>query len=241
VLTFAALLWLTRHPPLPVVAVYTPPATLRPAEAGVVIDGRVDPRDLVAGVVDLAVRGYLKLDAIERDVLVSVQRPWLHDKDIRTFETVLLAHVFTDGAHQVRLSELRARGYPHSSISEAISDDLHELGLFAAAPLAVRRVGRGLAIAVVAVWVQLSWNAGASVSTYVGGAVTGATLWCLAGVLAAGWLTAEGSRARQQLRGFREYLSRVERGRLEQLGPGALDEHLPWAVALGVTNGWLAR
>ena len=238
-LLFAGGLWLTRHPPLPVVAVYTPPAALRPAEAGVVIDGRVDTRDLVAGVVDLAIRGYVKMEPLGRDVLVSVQRPWLHDRDIRTFETVLLAHVFTDGAHQVRLSELRSRGYPHASIKEAISDDLEARGLFAAAPLAVRRLGRGLAGAVVAVWAQLAWNAGAGLSTYLAGVVTGAALWWLADVVAAGWLTAEGRRARQALKGVREYLARVERRRLEGLTPGTLDEQLPWAVALGVTEGWL--
>jgi hypothetical protein len=243
VLLFAALLWLTRHPPLPVVAVYTPPAALRPAEAGVVIDGRVDTRDLVAGVVDLAIRGYVALAPMEnagrRDVLVSVQRPWLHDRDIRTFETVLLAHVFTDGARQVRLSELRARGYPHASIKEAISDDLEARGLFAAAPRAVRRVGRGLAVGVVAAWAQLAWNAHAGGMTYLAGLVTGAALWWLADVVAAGWLTAEGRRTRQALEGLREYLARVERRRLDGLAPGTLDEQLPWAVALGVTEGWL--
>jgi hypothetical protein len=255
-LVFVVLLWITRHPPGAVVPVYAAPATLRPAEAGVVIDGRVDRRDVLAGLADLALRGYLRIDRLDGwrgDLQLTVARPWLHDRAIRTFETVLLAHVFSNGLQTIRSSELDTDDYVRAAIREAISTDLAEHGLFAAAPLAVRRVGRGIALLVLGAWGQVVWGADPSLETLgramtepwssalVPGVATAAMLWSLAGVAGSGWLTKEGRHAREELRGFREYLQRVERPRLEQLPAGTLDAHLPWAIALGVTEAWLAQ
>ena len=204
-----------------------------------VLDGHVHTADIVAAVVDLAVRGYLTLEPVGGDVLVSVARPWLHEKDIRPFETVLLAHVFTDGAHSVRLSELRGTGYAPESIKETLSLDLADRGLFAEAPRRLRRAGGWLAVIVTAVWMQLAWNAGAAAATYGAGVASGVVLTLFATVVARQGHTADGRRAQRQLRGLREYLRRVDKDRLEALPPGALDERLPWAVALGVTEAWL--
>jgi hypothetical protein len=181
------------------------------------------------------------LERIPGDVMVRVQRPWLHEKDIRPFEVVLLAHVFTDGAHEVRLSELRGPGYVPSSIKENLSLDLDERGIFAAGPLAVLRAGRFFAVVVLAIWAQLAWNARADQGTYLLGVVTALLVWLLAVVVSRGGLTRQGRDLRNELIGFREYLARVERARLDALRPNTLDPLLPWAIALGVTEGWLAR
>jgi hypothetical protein len=225
-----------------VVPIYTPPAGLRPGEAGVVIDGRVDAEDIVAAVVDLAARGYvtLKRPPGETDVVVTIQRPWLTDPDVRPWEAVLLRNVFTSpGYSTIALSALRDPG-ESASIREVLSAELAERGFFSSAPIAVRRVGRWAAVIAAALWMQIAWNEGAGLSTQLAIVATGVTLWLLAGVIAAGGLTADGRRARQSLRGFREFLLRVDRDRLEKLRAGTVDENLAWAIALGVTEGWLA-
>lgn len=225
-----------------VVPHYGPPAGLRPGEAGVVIDGRIDAEDIVAAVVDLALRGYLTLERAPgaTDVTVSVQRPWVTDPDVRPWEAVLLANVFTaPGFASIALSALRAPR-DTASIREALSAELAERGFFASAPLALRRAGRWVAVIAAAVWVQLAWNARADGSTIVAGLATGVVLWLLAGTIAAGGLTAQGRHARRALEGFREFLARVDTPRLERMPAGTLDENLPWAIALGVTEAWLA-
>ena len=47
---------------------YAPPADLIPAQAGVLLDERAHTRDVVATIVDLAVRGYLSIEPITRTV-----------------------------------------------------------------------------------------------------------------------------------------------------------------------------
>ena len=238
------LMWLTARSAggHAVVPRYAPPAGLRPGEAGVVIDGRIDAADVVASVVDLAARGFVRLERMpgDSDVMVTVARPWVSDPDVRPWEAVLLTNVFTaPGVSAIALSALRAPR-DTASIREALSADLADRGFFATGPLAFRRAGRWVAVITAAVWVQFAHLDKASASTIGAGIATGLVLWLLAGVVAAGGLTAQGRHARQALRGFREFLARVDTSRLERLPAGELDEHLPWAVALGVTEAWLS-
>ena len=241
-LGITALVWMTNRAigARPVVPRYEPPPGLGPGEAGVVIDGRIHAEDIVAAVADLAARGYVALERApgESDVIVTVKRPWVSDRNVRPWEAVLLANIFTDGFSSITLSSLRA-SRATASIREALSAELAERGFFTSAPLALRRVGRWAAAITTAVWVQLAWNQGADSATMLAGIATGVVLWVLAGVIASGVLTPQGRRARLALRGFREFLARVDTPRLERLPAGALDENLPWAVALGVTEAWL--
>lgn len=211
-------------------------------DAWVLDDGDEAQAARTAAVVDLAARGYVTLERPpgETDVVVTIQRPWITDPDVRPWEAVLLRNVFTSpGYSTIALSALRDPG-ESASIREALSAELAERGFFSSAPIAVRRVGRWAAVIAAALWMQIAWNKEADLSTQLAIVATGVTLWLFAGVIAAGGLTADGRRARQSLRGFREFLLRVDRDRLEKLRAGTVDENLAWAIALGVTEGWLA-
>ncbi|HKR96093.1 MAG TPA: DUF2207 domain-containing protein, partial [Candidatus Angelobacter sp.] len=54
--------------------------------------------------------------------------------------------------------------------------------------------------------------------------------------------TAQGRATLQQLAGFREFLLRVDEDRLDRLNTPehaeAMDKFLPYAIALGVKEGW---
>lgn len=55
--------------------------------------------------------------------------------------------------------------------------------------------------------------------------------------------TGEGRRVLEQLAGFREFLVRVEQDRLDRINTPTqkaelMDKYLPYAIALGVKEGW---
>jgi hypothetical protein len=50
---------------------YEPPAKMSPAEAGTLLDDRIDPRDITSTLVDMAVRGYVKIEEVEEPGLFS--------------------------------------------------------------------------------------------------------------------------------------------------------------------------
>lgn len=64
-----------------VAPLYEPPEGLTPAEMGLLIDDRIDPRDICATLIDLAVRGYVKLEeckpefGAEPDYIVKLMKP----------------------------------------------------------------------------------------------------------------------------------------------------------------------
>ena len=55
---------------------YDPPTGMSPAEAGILIDLMVDNRDVAATLVDLAVRGHIRIHEFERS-------PW-SDRQVKT-------------------------------------------------------------------------------------------------------------------------------------------------------------
>ncbi len=59
-----------------VVVRYEPPEGLGPAEAGTLIDEKLDMRDISATIIDLAVRGYIKIEEIS-------SKGWFSSTDYR--------------------------------------------------------------------------------------------------------------------------------------------------------------
>lgn len=55
---------------------YRPPEDLRPAQLGLLVDESVDPVDISATVVDLAVRGHLVIEEVEDDILWFSRTDW---------------------------------------------------------------------------------------------------------------------------------------------------------------------
>jgi hypothetical protein len=49
-------------PGMSVAPIYEPPAGVSPAEAGTLLDDRIHPRDITSTIVDLAVRGFIKIE-----------------------------------------------------------------------------------------------------------------------------------------------------------------------------------
>ena len=229
---------------------YAPPADLIPAEAGALVDERAHPRDVIATVVDLAVRGYLQIEPIttafgQADFMFKRLKPVGGDPDLRPFELYVLAKIFGAdwGINMRLLSEVR-RDY--ENVFPPIRDQLYRLmvqdGLFPSSPGSVR-AGWMLAGAITAI-------AGSFLPTFAPSWLDVYEPSLRIGVIASGlvfigwgWVmprkTWAGVQILAQVRGFQEFLERAEKDRLERLPPDTLHRWLPWAIALGVTERWI--
>src|SRR6202171_5203564 len=77
---FIFYLWWTRgrDPRLrPIAAQYEPPNQLTPGEAGTLVDNSANMRDITASIVDLAVRGYIVIEEIQKERMLGL----FHEKD----------------------------------------------------------------------------------------------------------------------------------------------------------------
>jgi hypothetical protein len=236
------------------------PDGLRPGPAGALVDDRVDTSDVVATLIDLARRGYVRIRRLDAPGPLSrldrygpasraLQDLGLKDwelelltperQGLEIYERLLLDAIFGDTPSR-RLSELRNRFNLHlPEIRRAIYRQLVSRRLVREDPQAVRRrwAWAGFAALVAgAVGVALGRDL-----LGVGVAVSGILAMLFSKIMPSA--TPKGAALRRDLRGLEEYIRRAEKAEIEfreapVRTPDRFSEVLPYAIALGVTDAW---
>ncbi len=227
---------------------FTPPKGLRPGQIGTLIDEVANPVDVTATIVDLAVRGFLRIEEVAgaavQDWRLDVVRPAPPTDELRPYELRLLQAIFR-GRDQARLKEDLRNTFAADlrATQLALYQEVTGLGWFRGDPDAVRKQFRwaGLAIMVLgffgAGWVGASTGSinvlAVAAACFVGGLVV---LW-LAGRMPA--RTASGSAVLTQALGFRRYLETAETDQIRfEEGQDVFSRYLPYAIVFGVTDRW---
>ena len=254
--TFAGmfLLWWFKgrdpDPGISVAPMYEPPSEISPAEAGTLLDDRIHPRDITSTVVDLAVRGYIKIEETAEKILVFTHKDYLFHllkpreqwgADLAPHERVMLENVFASG-NETRLSSLKNRFYTAvPAIRQDIMSALKRKGIYLLDPESANGYSVGAAILILApfgIFQYMGWaNFFNSAVLLVASALLSALIWFLfARVMTA--KTMKGARTRVAVLGFQEFMNRVDADRLKLMPPTTFEKFLPFAMALGVEHHW---
>jgi uncharacterized membrane protein len=229
---------------------YEPPKGMCPAEAGTLLDDTIHPRDITCTIVDLAVRGYIKIEEKvdtfllfhHKDYLFHLLKPreqW--GGDLTPHERVMLENIFLGGT-ETRLSSLKNRFYTVIPIvRQDIMSALKSKGIYTLDPESANgySIVAGVAIAILVVAVQiLGWmNLFYSIPLVIGSVLVSALIWWLfARQMTA--KTVAGARARIAVLGFQEFMNRVDADRIKRMPPDTFEKFLPYAMALGVEHHW---
>ena len=233
---------------------YEPPEGLTPAEVGTLLDLRVDMRDITATLVDLAVRGYLRVEENEKAQLFGILTtrdytfvrlmPASACLDLKEHERDLLNALFSEGGSSVQLSDLENRFYKQlPGVKDSLSAALVRDGYYVHNPNVVRAlfVGGGLAVGVLVVmlggWMSARYGT-APLTAVIAGVLTGIV------IAVVGWFmparTVRGTQTLREIRGFAEFVERVEVDRMERLvdRPELFEKYLPFAMAFGLEKRW---
>ena len=239
---------------LPIVVQYEPPLGITPAEAGTLTDEKVDLRDITATMVDLAVRGFLRIEEREEKHLFGLitdeefvfhrLKPESEWVNLAPHEQGVLGGIFEDDKVTVKLSDLKDEFYTHlPGIQEGVMDRLVGKSLFRSNPSTTRSkwVFAGALFGVV---LAVGGNALAGrfsltpVPFFIAGFASAVI------VLAFGWFmparTVNGARTLERVLGFGEFLERVDKERFEAIErtPELFERYLPFAMAFGVEQKW---
>ncbi len=254
--TFAVMFtiwWLKGRDPDPgqsVAPQYEPPNNISPAEAGTLIDDSLDPRDITSTIVDLAVRGYIKIEQVEVPGVFSRHKDYnfhlLKDRtswgnELAPFERVMLENMFY-GGQMTSLSGLRNRFYTAiPTIKSDIFDSLQRKGMYWLDPQSAAGYSFvGLLIIVIPVillQVKGGMNFLDSVPLLIAaGAISAVIFFLFARVMTAKTLL--GARTKVSILGFQEFMNRVDADRIKRLPPDTFEKYLPYAMALGVEHQW---
>jgi hypothetical protein len=229
---------------------YEPPAGLLPAEAGTLVDEKAEPREVLATIVDLAVRGYLRIEQMTTalgapDFIFHRLKPIGGDESLKPFELFVLAKIFGGDwtLSTCSLAEIR-RDYDHTfpPIRDRLYRMMVEHKLFPASPGSMRAdwlIPGGALVALAFVLPQF-WPSRFDAYGFMlpaAIAASGAILMVWSRFMAR--RTWVGVQTLVAVRGFQEFLERAEKDRLERLPGDTLHKFLPWAIALGVSERWI--
>jgi hypothetical protein len=115
---------------------FSPPSDLRPGEVGTLIDERIDPVDVTATIIDLAVRGHITIIELEHET--EYARPdWelrrvsnAPSEELQRYENVLIRAIFGD-SDSVLVSELGRQVRANlAQVQDALYDGVVKRGWF---------------------------------------------------------------------------------------------------------------
>jgi hypothetical protein len=234
---------------------YDPPAGLTPGEAGTLLDNSADMRDVTATLVDLAVRGYLRIEERDdrklfgligsRDYVLHRLEPPAGGTALAPHEQRVLDGVFSGHGSSVELSELENEFYRElPGIRTSLFEELLGRDCYHARPDQVRArwmtggVFAGIFVAGVGGGLASRFLL-TPVPFVVAGAVVALILVGFGAVMPA--RTETGSRTLELVLGFEEFLRRVESEHFKRVildKPELFDRYLPYAMAFGVEKQW---
>jgi uncharacterized membrane protein YgcG len=229
---------------------YEPPKGICPAEAGTLVDDTIHPRDITSTIVDLAVRGYIKIEEKVDTFLVFHHKDYLFHllkpreqwgPDLTPHERVMLENIFLEGT-ETQLSSLKNRFYTVIPVvRQDIMSSLKSKGIYLLDPESANgySIAAGIAIAILVIAIQvMGWmNLFSSVPLVIGSVIVSAIIWWLfARQMTA--KTVAGVRTRIAVLGFEEFMNRVDADRIKRMPPDTFEKFLPYAMALGVEHHW---
>ncbi len=230
--------------PSTIIPRFYPPKDATPAECGFLKQRYTSPTHVAAEIVDLAIRGYLTIEAIpptkkaDTYLLKKTSKPW--NSELNLLEKALLASLF-DTNEEYRLhknpneKERKKAGSLIKSLQKSIASrpfkNLLTLHISFILPVLCAIIG--------AVAICSALDGYVSALTLIPASVLIAiATWYLPGY------TPEGRRAKDELEGFALYLKTAEIDRLQVIGtppiktPELFEKYLPFAMALGLEEQW---
>ncbi len=235
---------------------YYPPEGLTPIEAGVLIDEKIHTKDIIAEIIDLARRGYIKIiETEEKGLLFGKKRDYIFEKikafdeEIRNkpFDMKILSAIF-EGRARVRLSELKKEFYTSiPTISNSVFQNLTNGGFFFKNPLKVRNIYAGIGVLCFILSILLTIDVIAFNLIYnplpllVCGVITALSLFIFGQFMPR--KTHRGTLMKEYLKGYEEFISKVEKDVIERLFPPdkipeIFEITLPYAIAFGEAKKW---
>jgi uncharacterized membrane protein YgcG len=244
---------------------YSPPDGLKPAEMGTVADYTVDDRDISGTIIDLAIRGIIRIEDTTGSQKKKKRKYTFHLlkddlKELKDYEQEIVSGLFGDihAGTSVKMSELKNKFYlttekAKSQLYKSLTAD----GYFAANPKKAKNGTRTIGIIFLA-GSFYTFSVAAQTQTIgwtLGLAFSGLVLLVFARYMPA--RTEKGLKVWEDAEGLKMYMDLAEKDRLEVM-QGAdsryvgdttapkytvelFEKLLPYAVVMGVEKSWASK
>jgi uncharacterized membrane protein YgcG len=240
---------------------YDAPDNMTPLEVGTIIDFVTDNRDITATIIDLAIRGYIRIVETDGTQLKVIKKKsyelQVRNQDwsgLNDWEHLLMENLFGAPGTQdaITLSAMANKFYSVAmNIKRAVADSLTARGYFVSNPS--RYITVSISAVVVFVWVAIFFAGNILPGWLIGGLIIGVILFAIF-YHAMPARTAKGVAAKEHILGLKMYLEVAEKDRIAMLqSPDApyaensgepahtvelFEKLLPYAIVLKVEDKW---
>jgi uncharacterized membrane protein len=223
---------------------YEAPDNLAPAEVGTLIDGRADKHDVSAQIIQLAVKGCLKIRRIETgtvfkgtDYIFTKLKP--ADDLVKQFDKDIMNELF-DNVSEIKLSDLKFEfASTMNTIIANLYKDLAAAGYFASNPMTVKAkyLGCGCLTFFLAFFIGSVFGFFGMVSFIISAGIISAFAFFMPA------LTKKGAEVKEKILGLKMYLTVAEKARIEfhnapEKNPEQFEKFLPYAMVMKVEKEW---
>jgi len=251
-----------------IVAQYEPPDKLSPAEAGVIMDYKLDGKDITATLIDLAVRKYIRIIETREKKLFHTNTKYQFEllktdfSDLRSHEETILSGIFSTvkTGEKVKLDSLKDKYYETTKIVQKdLPKSLETAGYMPEASGKLKIIMGSMAIGFVfggILLIQIFGQAqGYGMSIAIGVMLSAPIVGFFALLMPK--RTAKGVAAKEHLEGLKLYINTAEKDRLKMMQtpnlPYAADHNapkrtadlyeklLPYAIVFGCEKQWSAE
>lgn len=224
-------------PDLPIPVAFTPPR-IPVAEAGLLVDGKLEPRETAATIIDLAVRGALTVQSTgKKDFQLTLRDP---SRAAAPHETVLLDQVFgrSGPGTQVDLSKSGSLAKADQAMDKAVRGQVAARGWYRKQPSAAAAGGIGCAVIAVPIFAAITLGAVLMLILLPVLPIL-VTFAIIRAKLGRGRRTADGRAVCDQVEGFKTYLATAEANQIRfEEGEDIFSKYLPWAIAFDLADRW---
>jgi len=238
-----------------IVVQYDLPNDLCPVEVAYILNQKITPRDISAMIVDLAVKGYLKIKETEKKKLIGKTKDWVlikqkdyvMDKSLEPFEQKLLSGFFVQ-KDEVSILGLKEKFFKtFEEIKEQVSKEMVLDDYFVKDPAKVMKKFTTIGLfSLFSAWFVV-YLVGKIIAQYFSvdfllnflwvSVVSGLLFLLFATVMPK--KTKKGTEVLWHIIGFKEYITRAEKYRArfyEQ--ENIFEKFLPYAIVFGCTKKW---
>ncbi len=223
-----------------IITAFAAPRGLRPLEVAYLLRGRLQNRDYVALLVDLAVRGYLRIDATEDGFTVT--KGTKSEDDLAYYECVLYKGLFYDDKQQSLKEDAVGKAMAHFGrdialrVQEKLVADKYFEGVPGNAFKKEAKIARVASIAIIAIYALASWRF-MHVAPLIGAVI--AAFLAQAILIGGRRYTIEGTKVVNEIQGFKQFIYSAERFRVKwQEDEHLFESVLPYAMIFGLAEKW---
>ncbi len=225
---------------------YKPPEGVTSAEAGLLIDDKIDNRDLISLIFYWASKGFIKIEEVDNKTSFFKKRDLVLRKlkdlpdNAKDFELIIFTGLFPGSIKTVRISSLKNKFYQTmSEAKESLNsyvkyEDMYRKG--------TRALSKILMVTSLFIFGFAFEQMGKNTPLFVALLLSAVIVFVFGKIMPK--KTKKGLSEYAAVKGFKEFMDRVEKNRLKELldtDPEYFYNTLAYAVAFGEHKKWVSK